>query len=385
MPVEIDGKMVPLAREGNPQVTLGMRRGNVSLRVAKGFPVNASTIQLSAQMFGSASMNAAVRAKARMSSMAAGASAMTAQTGALARVFASLAGASSMVAGARARARLSAGVTATSTMAAEARSRARVSSPMIGGCSMVASVGATSATTSLASLFANGEAGDEWLMEKDHLYTKSSSGAIEPVTTTGDLVFRATGLHNGINADQDDSNKRPVYQEGGGLSWIETDGVDDTLGASGVISATDPVHMFVVGSTVSTQVNRGFVVFNVNSDVGFSQRAIAIENGSTLKVDARNFADVTITTDMSIDSVFEGRFSASGVSDGIYGAVNGGGFSFTPKTLVDTTGDFSIGEGLTAEKIDAKVYAVFARNAFLTFTQRQNAVDYFGSKAGISV
>lgn len=82
---------------------------------------------------------------------------------------------------------------------------------------------------SLSSLFANSEDGDEWIMEKPYLFTKSSGGVINSVTTTGDLVFRATGLHNGLNFEQDDPNKRPAYMEGGGLSWIRTDKVDDGL------------------------------------------------------------------------------------------------------------------------------------------------------------
>ena len=79
------------------------------------------------------------------------------------------------------------------------------------------------------SLFANGEPGDAWISNREWCYTKTVGGVYENVTTTGDLVARRKGMANGINQDQDDLAERPTYNEGGGLAWLETDGVNDYL------------------------------------------------------------------------------------------------------------------------------------------------------------
>lgn len=108
----------------------------------------------------------------------------------------------------------------------------------------------SAAGINLAPLFANGEDGDEWVFHKDNLFTKTAVGVYEPVTTTGDLIARATGLHNTINLDQDDALKRPVYGEGGGLSWIEYDGSGQFLkSADGVLNT--PVNSWFIATDMS--------------------------------------------------------------------------------------------------------------------------------------
>ena len=80
-----------------------------------------------------------------------------------------------------------------------------------------------------ASLFANGEQGDDFWFWRDFCFTLSSGGVYEPVTTTGDQIARITGTVKGINADQNVAEDRPVYGESGSIGWAQFDGVDDQL------------------------------------------------------------------------------------------------------------------------------------------------------------
>ena len=88
-----------------------------------------------------------------------------------------------------------------------------------------------------ASLFANGEQGDDFWFWRDFCFTLSSGGVYEHVTTTGDQIARVTGTVNGVKLDQDVAEKRPVYGESGSIGWGEYDGVDDLIRATGVYSA----------------------------------------------------------------------------------------------------------------------------------------------------
>ena len=80
-----------------------------------------------------------------------------------------------------------------------------------------------------AALFANGEDGDEFAFERDFCFTLNGGGVYEPVTTTGDEIARVAGRHNSQNVDQEILAQRPIYNEGGGLSWAYFDGVDDNM------------------------------------------------------------------------------------------------------------------------------------------------------------
>ena len=97
-----------------------------------------------------------------------------------------------------------------------------------------------------ASLFAGGSIGDAFIPEREFTYTKSGGGVYERVTTTGDEVARLTGMVNGINLDQDTFAKRPIYTEGGGLSWLAFDGVDDAMVTGNIdFTGTDKMSLFV--------------------------------------------------------------------------------------------------------------------------------------------
>jgi hypothetical protein len=94
-------------------------------------------------------------------------------------------------------------------------------------------------------LFRAGEAGDDWWFWRDYCYTKSAGGVYENVTTTGDQIARVIGTVNGIFADQNDPDKRPVYGESGAIGWSVWDGVDDFMVTPSIdCTGTDKMSVF---------------------------------------------------------------------------------------------------------------------------------------------
>ena len=102
-------------------------------------------------------------------------------------------------------------------------------SPLLGFGSPFGQRRARGASFDPAVLFAAGEVGDEFAFERDFCFTLNGGGVYEPVTTTGDEIARVTGRHNSHNLDQELLARRPIYNEGGGLSWAYFDGVDDDM------------------------------------------------------------------------------------------------------------------------------------------------------------
>jgi len=82
---------------------------------------------------------------------------------------------------------------------------------------------------SLSALFAGSIAG-AWYDPSDIDTLFQDSAGTTPVTTAGQpvgLMLDKSG--NGNHATQAASSKRPTYTEGGGLSWLAFDGVDDAM------------------------------------------------------------------------------------------------------------------------------------------------------------
>ena len=91
-----------------------------------------------------------------------------------------------------------------------------------------------------ASLFAGGTEG-AWFDPSDPSTLFQDSAGTTPVTVSGQpvgLMLDKSG--NGNHATQATSSKRPTYTEGGGLSWLAFDGVDDSMRtANGVLNVAD--------------------------------------------------------------------------------------------------------------------------------------------------
>ena len=118
-----------------------------------------------------------------------------------------------------------------------------------------------------ASLFANGEQGDDFWFWRDFCFTLSSGGVYEPVTTTGDQIARITGTVNGINLDQDVAEARPVYGESGSIGWGEYDGVDDRLkSASSIAFLNSTMNVFMGMRLTDTASRKRFLMHGAFSD-----------------------------------------------------------------------------------------------------------------------
>lgn len=95
----------------------------------------------------------------------------------------------------------------------------------------------------IASLFRDGAQGDYWQNAREFYFTRSAGGVYEPVTTTGDQIARFTGSVNGINADQDVVESRPLWGEDGELSYYDSDGVDDFLETPLISPESDKIQV----------------------------------------------------------------------------------------------------------------------------------------------
>ena len=84
---------------------------------------------------------------------------------------------------------------------------------------------------SIADLFASSEQG-AWYGPSDIDTLFQDSAGTTPVTASGQPVGKMLDKSgNGNHAVQATASKRPTYTEGGGLSWLAFDGVDDEMEA----------------------------------------------------------------------------------------------------------------------------------------------------------
>lgn len=251
-----------------------------------------------------------------------------------------------------------------------------------------------SAPFSPASLFANGEAGDAWVAEREWCYTKTLGGVYEKVTTSGDLCARWKGMVNGINADQDDVTKRPVYNEGGGLSWLETDGVDDALVTGIITPGTDKAQVFA--GLYKTKSSAALVAELGNSATGrlylsAPEDAVkhysAIATGSlplrgdqlaefTASGAAPDTAVITSTHDIAGDLTTIRRNSVAGASGtGDKGVGNFGNYSLSIAARAGTSLFFG-----------GKIYGLIVRfGSNLTPEQIAATEAYLAAKSGVTL
>ena len=95
------------------------------------------------------------------------------------------------------------------------------------------------------SLFANGENG-AWYDPSDLTTLFQDAAGTIPVTTDGDpvgLMLDKSGNDN--HASQATASNRPIYRTDGTLHWLEFDGVDDLMVASGFSTLSDDCTVFL--------------------------------------------------------------------------------------------------------------------------------------------
>jgi len=115
-----------------------------------------------------------------------------------------------------------------------------------------------------ASIFAGGTEG-AWYDPSDLSTLFQDSAGTTPVTASGQPVGKMLDKSgNGNHATQATSSRRPTYTEGGGLSWLAFDGVDDAMVTAAVdFTDTDNVSVFV-GVRKPTDGSTGPIIINAD-------------------------------------------------------------------------------------------------------------------------
>ena len=251
----------------------------------------------------------------------------------------------------------------------------------------------------IALLFAHGEAGDEWLFERDFCYTLSGGGVYERVTTTGDQIARVTGRHNGINADQINVPSRPIYNEGGGLSWgffeiddflvtpTITPGTDKAQICAGVRKLSDAALGVIAGLTASVSTTGALTLDSRRYAAG--DYAMTIRNASANSV--QNFVNypAPITSVLSalydqaganIDEELSLRANGALSAKGGTGLYNAGSTDFA-------SSNFYIGsQGGASAFLNANIYSLTARfGPRPDLSTIQDVESYYASKTGVTL
>ena len=99
---------------------------------------------------------------------------------------------------------------------------------------------------SILSLFANNQQG-VWFDPSDISTLFQDSNGTTPVTASGQPVGKILDKSgNGNHATQGTASKRPTYTEGGGLSWLAFDGVDDNMEVADVSGMRQSIMTFFI-------------------------------------------------------------------------------------------------------------------------------------------
>ena len=252
-----------------------------------------------------------------------------------------------------------------------------------------------SAAYSSASMFAGGEAGDAWISNREWCYTKTLGGVYENVTTSGDLVARSTGMANGINSDQDDVPKRPAYMEGGGLSWLAYDGVDDALQTPSIdFTGTDKMSVFagvhrvdattrMVAELSPSPSSPGMFYFISGTDIGFTAYSSlsrgtinpGAAGGSGFSAASPSTDVVSITHDISGDLSTMRVNQVTGTSG--TGDKGTGNFGNYPLNIGARNGSSIFFNG--------KLYGLIVRGAASTSPEILAAEAYLASLSGVTL
>jgi len=236
-----------------------------------------------------------------------------------------------------------------------------------------------------ASLFAGGSIGDAFIPEREFTYTKSGGGVYERVTTTGDEVARLTGMVNGINFDQDTVPKRPTYTEGGGLSWLAFDGVDDAMEIQNAAFSFTGDQSVWVAAKHDTGNGRYIYLMGGNDDKGY----LFVTSSSTGRM---RFIPVTnSTTAISTSAIGTSPIVFGGAWDRSSGdtSLRENGVDYTAsKTPADVTVPVVtlLGDGNPGGAgWDGNIYGAVIVNNLTTASETGEVEAYLAGRAGVTL
>lgn len=198
----------------------------------------------------------------------------------------------------------------------------------------------------------------------------------------GDRVARIDDRSgNGCHATQATLANQPyLRQDGTGEYYLEFSNSATQMDATGTWAVSDPLYGAVVGNTTTVSANAGFMCINPTSSTVRTQRGWGINDGSTWKADTRGLS-ASVTTSMSADSVFEGKFGGTSATGVVSAAVNGGTFTDSAaSSIADTTTALRLGEGITNVHAASQIYGIVLINRHPTSGERSDLVAHLTGK-----
>lgn len=242
-----------------------------------------------------------------------------------------------------------------------------------------------------ASLFVAGEPGDAWVPYRDWCYTKSAGGAYERVTTTGDAIARITGMVKGINADQDTEAARPIYNEGGGLSWASFNGTSQTLRtpsidftnsdemfvAAGIRKQSDAALGFVAEISASSTANTGAFGLWASTAPGyvFRNKGTSSADASASNLPSPHSAVLTGRGDISADV---STLRVNGAQVGTSGADQGTGNYGNHPLYIGARGGSSL-------FLNGRIYSLIVRGKLPAADELAAAEKWAADKTGVAL
>lgn len=256
--------------------------------------------------------------------------------------------------------------------------------------------GAGGGAFSPASLFASGEQG-AWYDPSDLSTMFQDTAGTTPVTTPGQAVARINDKSGrGNHLTQATVAARPLYQSGGGLHWLQFDGVDDGLVSSSVnMTATDKATVFS-GVLVSGTGNQGLAYFGNglagSFDLLFMAGAAPRLRGrlTGTGTSAVSIAGNTAATNAAVYTV---SFDIAGAAAGDETKLRKDGA--LPASSVEIagpsgTGNFgtyaiSVGQTVGVLLFSGRVYSLIVRGATSSAGEIASTEQYGATKAGVTL
>lgn len=246
-----------------------------------------------------------------------------------------------------------------------------------------------------ADLFALGEDGG-WYDPSDLSTLWQDTAATTPVTTSGQSVARIDDKSgNGHHLIQSVSGDRPLYQESGGLRWLDFDGVSDYIEESSFTSSISDSGGALAASCSSDDAEKigGVLQELVQGSGGDTGRVVIYFDTRSTPRRHSNYApdsdsgsvDRTIDLDSEIDvsaKVF--IFSSDGFTGEGYVDNVQQGASVSTTAVFPSTTKISIGRQTAGPAYhNGKVYGAIILSRGLTSTERLNLNNWLADKAGI--
>jgi hypothetical protein len=205
---------------------------------------------------------------------------------------------------------------------------------------------------------------------------------------------------NGNHATQATSSKRPTYTEGGGLSWLAFDGVDDSMTTDAVdFSSTDKMSVFA-GVRKLTDGSTGPIIVNAKQGTTNGAFALYAPHNTTsrkwawnLGGSSQNFyaVDTLAAPNTAVmTGLFDGAGSdlaarikprLNGVTQTSFSVIVEGGTAANFQNAVLRIG---IQSG-TGDYFGGKIYGLIARGSVSSDAEITSTEAYMAAKSGVTL